>query len=803
MEKARSSTISGFLSAILCAGLLSVGLRGFSRVPALEAIIDPVRGIWKNTAPRKHTDVKLGSLHARSAVIWNKTDIPYIFSSTPEDLYRVQGYVLASQRLWQMEFLARATAGRLSELYGPMALDLDKFNRAAALPRSAEIILAEAMKDPFTKMALEAYAEGVNEYIKTLDKASRPVEYKFFNVYPEPWTPLKSALVYISLSWQLSGYDSRAELRRSNTLQRLGQDRFQRIFPAKRPWAHPMTNSVCKPRTAAGPVPDEGMDLQFIPIDKGFWPPPGIGSNAWAVRFGSPGAYSTLLASDPHLPLTSPSIWFLNQLSDGGHTVLGASVPGVPGVIVGSNSDYAWSVTNGGLDVVDWYGIKFKDDSWSEYELDGAWVRTTRRNELIRVRGSKEVNVPVTFTHHGPVSFGYESGGKRVGLAMHWSGHSKTNPFAVFLRLDRGADRSAFKAALAGLSMPLNFLYADRKGNIAGYTAGSIPERLSGTGKHLSDGSRSANDWRGYLPSSEAPRTENPKSNYVFSANQDPVGANSHVYLGIFPPDYRAARIEELLRAGPVEKIGTHLKMQLDEKCPEAEIVLPELLKLVSRKELSPFELQALGLLLNWDFLAAANDPAPSVFEAWWRTYRKLAWEKEAGKDAALMEPPGTDLYAAWLTGNKDSSAKTPPDSKAPGRLATEALHQAVLELVKKYGAAPAQWQWGKINEVTIAHVSRIPNFGQRAPWVNGGLQSLNAFHGSYGPSLRLIVQFDSHGPKVMAGYPGGASGNPGDPLSASLVNEFMAGKLNPVAFALKETDLPADSSVQIFRSSK
>ena len=317
-KKVRFQIISGIISSILCAGLLFVGLRGVGSVPALGAIIDPIRGIWRNTAERKHPEVILAPLSARTTVVWDKLDVPYIFASTPKDLYRVQGYVLASQRLWQMEFLARATAGRLSELYGPMTLDLDKFNRAVALPEAAEIILAEALKDPFTKIALEAYAEGVNEYIKTLDPVNRPVEYKFFNTYPEPWTPLKSALIYLSLSWQMSGYDSRAELMRSNTLKRLGQDRFDRIFPKKRPWAHPMTNSVRKSWRAAdtGLIPGEDLNFQFIPIDKGSWPPPGIGSNAWAVRFSSAGAYSTILASDPHLPLTFPSVWFLNQLSD-------------------------------------------------------------------------------------------------------------------------------------------------------------------------------------------------------------------------------------------------------------------------------------------------------------------------------------------------------------------------------------------------------------------------------------------------------------------------------------------------------
>ena len=780
-------------SAVLGLGLLYLSTFSIGNLPALGALIDPINGIWSNGTSNFHPNFQLKGLGRQSTVIWNAQQIPYMFASSPEDLYRIQGFTIASQRLWQMEFMARASSGRLSELFGVPTLNFDKFNRAIALQQAAENMLIEANKDPFTKMALEAYAQGVNDYIKSLNSKSRPVEYKFFGINPEPWTPLKSALIYVGMSWQLSGYDARPELSRTNTLIRLGQKRFDQIFPKQRPWPHPMTETgqqMTAPRDQTTVI--KNTKNQLIPINKGLWPPPNLGSNAWAVRFNSHKGFSSILASDPHLGLTFPSIWFINQLSDGLQTVLGASIPGVPGVMIGANSTYAWSITNAGFDAVDWYKIKFKDNSWKEYSVDGKWLPVTRREEKIYIKGQqKPVIVPVFFTHHGPVAFGYNNEGNQVGLAMRWTGRAQFNSFATFLDLNRGSNQTDFKMALEKLGAPaLNFIYTDGQGNIAAYSAGAVPDRTKGTGKQINDGSNSAFEWKGFLAVTELPRNENPINGRVFSANQAPAGKKYPYYLGIFPPEYRAARIESLLQSSDVKNLKTHTGMQLDYKCLEAEIAVPKLLTLIIRDSLSQHELSYLNYLENWDFFASANSIIPTIFESWWRIYRTLAWRSEVGKDAALMEPPGTDIYAMWLVQNKFSSNPHQNKLTALRKLVTQAFQKSISEIMKTHGRDVSLWQWGKINAANLSHISHIPGFGGKIMGINGGLQSLNAFHGSYGPSLRLVIQFDKDGPNIMAAYPGAQSGNPGDYNSTQDIDDFAAGKLKHLSFAKSEKSI-------------
>lgn len=803
----KNYVFSGFIrtkrivfSMALCSILLYLNTFSIGNVPALGALLDPVHGIWSNGSLNLHPNLKLEGLGQRSNVIWNSQDIPYIFASSPTDLYRIQGFTVASQRLWQMEFMARASAGRLSEIYGIATLDLDKFNRAIALQEAANNLLIEANKDPFTKMALEAYALGVNDYIASLNSESRPVEYKFFGINPELWTPLKCALVYVGISWQLSGYDACVELRRTNTLAFLGRERFEQIFPQERPWPHPMTDFGQNKTTGYQDYIDTMNDTEtrFVPIDKGFWPPPHVGSNAWVVRFNSSKGFSSILASDPHLGLTLPSIWFLNQLSDHFHTALGASIPGVPGVVIGATSTYAWSITNAGFDAVDWYKIKFRDHLRNEYCVDGNWLPVTHREEKIYINGQQNpVTVSLCFTHHGPVAFGYGEKGNEVGLALCWTGQNRFNSLAAFLGINRGTNQTDFKTALEKLGAPaLNFLYIDKQSNIAAYSAGAIPNRKRGTGKQISDGSNSALEWKGFLPAGELPRIENPNNNRIFSANQNPVGEYYPRYLGIFPSNYRAARIESLLQTSDISDLKTHSQIQLDYKCMEAEIVVPKLLSLIHRNTLSQLELSYINQLEKWDFFAYANSSSPTIFDSWWHQYRTLAWSSEGGKDAALMEPPGPDIYAMWLVQNKYSSNPNENDIEILRNLVTRSYQNCISEIAKVCGNDISAWQWGKVNAAKLPHISHIPGFGSKITEINGGLQSLNAFRGSYGPSLRLIVLFENEGPSILTAYPGAQSGNPGCDRITQEIEHFSNGKLKPFHFAKSETDIFGSSIV-------
>ncbi len=749
-------------------------------VPPLGKFLDPFHGFWQNAEwdnfPEKK-DLSFPELENRKVtVLWDKRRVPHIFAENEHDLYFAQGYITALDRLWQMEFQTHATAGRLSEIVGARAVEFDRNQRSLGKMYAAENSMKETMAHEKTRLVVNAYSEGINAYIKSLEPKNYPLEYKLLDYAPEAWTPVKTSLLLKSMAWTLSGYNKDREM--SNIAAKFGKEATEdlfRDFPSK-------VDPVIPAETVwdFSPIPISKPEKEFQPQAKDLflYEPldPTHGSNNWAVSSEKSATGSPILANDPHLNLNLPSIWYEIQLVAPGVNCYGVSIPGAPTIIIGFNDKIAWGVTNSAVDVADWYLLKFKDQSLNEYWHDNEWKKTKKTTETIKVRGEKEFTFPLNYSHHGPIPFLKPN---QPVYAFRWSAHDPSNELLAFYSLNRAQNYDDYKKALQTYASPAqNFIFASQEGDIALWHNGKFPARWPGQGKYVSDGSSSLYDWK-WIPQEQNPHTKNPERGFVSSANQHPTN-ESYPYpmLGGHFEHYRNVRINE--RLSEIEKVSVQdmKDLQNDNKNLLALSLLPTILKLLPLDDLSKQEKEMYETLVSWDYYNDSDQIGPSCFDDWWSKLYDAIWLDEIS-DENLTKPSSyrtitmicSEPEAKWF----DNTNTLPKETLADLVLST--FKQTYQSLYNQYGSLGEKWAWGRYEGTDLVHLARIPAFSRLNLLTSGGKHIVNATRRRAGVSWKMVV---SCGEEVKAWgiYPGGQSGNPGSYHYDDFVSTWQKGEL-------------------------
>ena len=785
-------------------------------VPPLGKLLNPFAGFWQNGTrgdcpPR---DLVVPGLKEEVRVAWDTRHVPHIFARNDHDLFFAQGYIAASLRLWQMEFQLLFTAGRLSEIVGPMGLEQDRFKRRFGMVWAAEHSVERFRSDPKTKEAIDGYAAGVNAYIRSLARKDLPVEYKILDYVPEPWTGLKSALLLKYLSYILTSYNRDAAL--TALRDALGERVVEALFPYDPPLVDPVVprgtawdfTPVQIPGSGSGQgAQGPGDAAEDVPSDVapgalplvGIQPGPGIGSNNWAVSGRRTKSGYPILCNDMHLGLSLPAVWYELQLSSPGLSAGGVSFPGAPLVVAGYNSDVAWGFTNGTDDVLDWYAVKFKDETRREYLYDGQWREATVREERIKVRGAKTVVDRVVYTRQGPVvrlkgEPPFSSMDVPADCALRWLGHDPSGEFMTLDGLNRAKSYDDYLKAMAGWDCPSqNIVFAAKDGTIAIRHQGRYPLRRKGLGRFILDGSDPADEWHGWIPGGQEPAMRDPARGFVSSANQMPADSHYPYYLGVdFGPYERGARINEILAAangvGPADMI----RMQADVLDVRARDALPRLLGLVRKDPMTDAEQRSLDELQSWDFQDRAGSVAPTVFNQFWNELNALTWSTKKKGAMARMPWPSSEVMVDLILNHPDSEFfddPATPERETLAEVAGKAFRAAVSRLEKKWGPFGPGWRWGRVKGTRIAHLALIPGLGRGAFEADGDSMTINAISAAWAPSWRMVVEL---GPEVRAWgiYPGGQSGNPGSRFYDDMVDDWLAGKPDELIF-LKSADEP------------
>lgn len=693
---------------------------------------------WRFLAlPQTAGELVLAGLDAPVRVVRDRHGIPHVLAQSPRDAFRALGLLHAQDRLWQLEMNRRIVQGALAEVLGAEALGNDRFLRTLGIRRNAERI--EARLDAATREALQAYADGVNAWIEHV--AARPwqlsPEFLLLGVRPQRWEPADSIGWATMMAWDLSGNHG-VELLRLALLGRLDAQRVAELIGTTPPvpLADPATLYVGGP-AAQSDAPERGwlaahaLELagaigQALPstsLDS-------LGSNNWAVDGRRTPSGKPILANDPHLPLGAPSLWYLAHLSAPGLEVIGATLPGLPYVVVGRSDRFAWGFTNTAPDSQDLYLERVDPADPGRYRTPEGWAAFETRTETIRVKGAPDVEHVVRATRHGPVISDVLASGRGVldarGLASHvlsfaWTMLSpEDRTVHAGLRMNTATDWASFREALRDFRGPQqNVVFADVDGGIAFIAAGAVPLRRPDNelrGSLPAPGWDARYDWIGTIAFDELPQRERPDDGLLVTANQRIAGDDYPYHLGgEWALPWRFERISAKLRALDVHDVDAFAALQADLGSPAVGEMLPYLLGTQARSDRAK---RALELLRRWADAAAERDapalvagrPEPLIAVAWIDRLRRAVFEDEVGAELfvqlerhRMRHNPLRDVLARPDRAHWCDDRATPVVEDCDEML-VRSLDEVVDELSRRLGGEPESWHWGRAHPAVSAH---------------------------------------------------------------------------------------------------
>lgn len=764
--------------------------------------LDPFNGFWNNseyTAINAPETLELDGLQAPVKVYWDKDLIPHIFATNEHDLYLAQGYIIAFHRLWQMEFQLYKTAGRLSEILGPVTVNLDRQQRRKGLAYSAQWMLDEIKKDEEIYASLQAYSDGVNAYINGLNYADLPIEYKLLDYKPEPFSPYKICLLLKEMSDQLSAGE--ADLENTNMVRVLGKDMFNFLFPDRDPGIDPVISAGTKfdfqPVKVTRPTDSLPTPAILKTIAK---PDPKNGSNNFAVSGSRTASGNVLLANEPDLGLNLPSIWYATHLNSPNVNVMGAVFPGAPGITIGFTDSIAFGFTNAKRDVADWYYIEFRNDDRNEYLYDGKWLKTQKVVEQLEVRSEATLYDTVIYTHYGPVTYdrNFMGDGQQVNFAFRWTAHDVSNDIRMFYHLNRGKNYNDY---LKGISYwngpPQNIIYGDVHGNIALWVQGKFPVKYPEQGKFLMDGRYSRFDWGAFIPQQHHLHELNPPRGFVSSANQHPADSTYPYYVYDYNYEhYRNRRINDRLKLMQAVKPEDMMRLQNDNYNYIAAENLPMMLDSLDTARLDVRKREVYTLLSKWDYF---NDPervAPAYFEEWWDQFYDMLWDEFDTITSAKYRP--NTYHTSYLIKNS-------PGLPFADRLETSAREtisdllwttfSSSLDSVDSWKSRnKADLTWANYKNTTIRHLLRLDPFSVSGVQIGGNHNIVNAASRGHGPSWRMVVELDKNGVNAWGVYPGSQTANLGNPTYANMIEPWATGKYLKLRFSNEAAELAEDA---------
>ena len=760
--------------------------------------------LLRRSVPCSRGTVRLKGLDSPVEVMRDRWGVPHIYADSVRDVLFAQGYVHAQDRLWHMELARRAASGSLAEVFGSVALGADRLLRRVGLRRAANAEveqLAEALREN-----LEAYAAGVNAFIEG-NRNRLPPEFLILRFRPEPWTLADSLAIAKFVGWSLSGnWDT--EIVRSWIVERLGPEEAARMEPGYPVGAPLIVPPGAECRGLGAPLLEELRKVQEL-VGGG-----GGGSNNWAVDGHKSATGKPLLANDPHLPLQMPCIWYEVHLNGGGLNVIGVSLPGVPGVIIGHNDRIAWGVTNTMTDGDDLFVERVNPANSRQYEYGAKWVDGDLVREEIRVRGRREPVVEeVLVTVHGPIISPSIPGEKRA-LALRTVVAEPSQQAQALLLLGGAGTWEEFREALRQWPAPAqNFVYADVEGNIGYQMAGLVPIRAKGQGLVPSPGWTGEYDWKGFIPFDELPSVLNPPTHYVASANNKIVDDDYPYFLGAeYMDGYRAQRIIELLEAREKHSLEDFRSIQGDiYSIPGRELAQ----HILSLEPASADAKRAFNFLRVWDCRLWPDSVAATIVEAFFlHMLRNTVAVKLGpltgyfvGKEVHPAVPDSFYLYrsASWLLG----LMKEAPADWFAGRswrdVMEQSLEEAVAALRRSLGEDMSRWTWGRIHYAPFEHVlGRVralrPVFNRGPVPVGGDMNTVAqaSYIGSrpyavasFAVSYRQIIDLGDLN-RSVAILPGGQSGHPASRHYGDMIDAWRRLEYHPLLFDRGEIERQA-----------
>lgn len=641
-------------------------------------------------------EVDVAFLNEDVEVVRDADGVPHITAASDEDLYKAQGYLQAQDRLFQMDLARRQASGRLAEVVGEAAVDTDKHFRTFSLRTAAEASYEGYGND--AKAVLHWYAEGVNAFMEEAKEEGRlPYEFKVLGYTPEPWTPEDSLTIGKYMAYDLGGmWDVLAF--RHWMVNEFPEDKARELFIT-----YPENAQSVIEANIETPVKVAGM------FDADLIPPKFNGSNNWVLSGDKTASGMPLLADDPHLGLSTPSIWYQMHLQSPKQNVSGVIFAGIPGIILGHNEDVAWGVTNVGPDVQDLYIETPNPDDPTQFMYDGKWEQAEVRDETIKVKGGEDVPYEVVVTRHGPIlaDLSYEQHNPMAVFSMHWTALEPTRELEAVLDMNKATDWDSFEKALENFNAPAqSFVFAAKDGTIAYKANGNIPIRKQGDGQLPVPGDSSDFGWTGYVPYDELPRVVNPDEGFVATANNQIVDDSYPYHITSFwALPYRYERIAEVLRERDDFTAEDMMALQMDQKNLYAAEFLEDVVSSIEAQDTDWKYKEAVAILRDWNQVDAADAAAPLLFHKLMNELPKTMFMDAMPEDVyKLMSGKGhivDEMLRQSYAGNPGVWVN---EYGTVDEWVFDSFENIYTQLVDDYGGKPAKWQWGDFHQVAFPH---------------------------------------------------------------------------------------------------
>jgi penicillin G amidase len=788
LERMRVSLILAiFFSACTLAGCASIFLsKGF---PQIEG------------------EASLPGLSGSVEVIRDHSGIPHIYAGTEQDLLMAQGYVHAQDRLWQMETFRRVASGTLSEVGGREMVDLDHWMRLIGLSRIRSLLAGRIMDEQ--KPLAEAYLKGINAFIDQ-HKNNLPIEFRNLGIVPKPWKIEDLYNVVGVNAWFLETNFAQEILALAGR-KHFGTRELKDLLPS---WPGAVLPEDSYFETL------RGLALgNFIPEVESLYKMTstydGLGSNNWVTAKGPGG--KPLLENDPHLALLVPGVWYFCHMESPGYRIAGASMAGIPGIVIGHNDRLAWGWTNVMTDVADLYVFRVDPKDPTTYYVKDQALKMKIRDEVYGLSDGSTETRRIYETVHGPVITEVRPGVNAVA-ALKWYGTLPDEKIfdesaAGILKLNRaGSVREGFEAGRHFGLIGQNLVLADIDGNIGWHAFGKAPLRKGYSGRLPADGSAGESDWVGYLPYDKMPSSYNPEKGFIATANNRPDAyspENPITYDWCAP--YRYQRISQVLSSMKETTPDSFRNLQKDVHSFQADSILP---KLAGYQFTDKKAREAQEILLSWDREVRPQSAGAAVYEVFLTEWVRALLEDELGDHLKLYYHllPAAFLVQDVILDRPDSPAWDNVNTavkETPHQVLEMALRWTYERLEDRLGPDAITWDWGRLHTYYFAHpgarsklehklLSRgpIPAAGDNST-VNAAC--FDPSLGGYGviviPSLRMIAPLNDLDKTTIAG-PMGQSGQPGNPHYDDLIKPWMSAEGVPLYFNRADVDANAVSKL-------
>lgn len=778
-------TVSAF-ATILLTLFLNGNIWNGSTLPPLGKLLNPFSGIWQNGESTDQNDSELQSalVDKDIEIVLDSREVPHIYASSLSDAIFAQGYILAKHRYFQMDMMSRASIGRVAEVAGPSRLSYDVGQRRKGMLYAVQQAQIGWQKFPESYALIEKYVKGINTALSEMSSADYPLEYKLLNLTPEPWTVQKTIAIVKMMANDLAGRGS--DIPATNMLEVLGNDLFFSLYDEHEDIETPVISDNYLPTT-----PSMREDTNWAMINKNIYyktdfkePIKGIGSNNWAVNGKKSKSGNPIFATDPHLSLSLPSIWYETHIQYEDVNAYGVTIPGMPGLMMGWNDHIAWGETNVSQDIKDYYEIEWTNPTKSHYILDGQPTPIQKMIETYKVKGAPDYVDTLLYTIHGPVI--YESKTGEHDLAVRWLAHDEPESPEMMTFINAISAKSYdeyLKATEVFITPAQNFLAASKYGDIGLRVNGKFPKKSSQDGRFVKKGNQSKYLWQEYIPRDENPQMQNPDRGWIASSNQV---STSHKYPYYFNgrfEHYRNRTIDSLLsnmeNITPIDM----QKMQQNSHGQKAKDLLPYLLSELKIDEQNNLSKDIYDQLTKWNYDYEPDLLAPSYFEEWYANIYRNTWDELYRYTDTMQILYPTDWKTIEYITNEPNHEFFDIKSTSKIESASDVIKLSFNQMQETMQGRISDHKssvWNEYSPMHIWHLLKVPALSKMNVLHTGCGDAINASRSNFGPSWRMIVDLKEK-PIGYGIYPGGQSGNPLSKQYDNNIEMWEQGEYNEV----------------------